>query len=152
MNVSAYIDINSFLEDPWEDLVKKLNDSKDINKSKRSENKFLFNSKLADDSDLTKRCESKLSKDTKDTLDDLQCSQECKNEYSIDTSFEMQNTDLNQTSKVNSLVESEISNVCVNQDLLNESICSINNKICEAAQEKNIYSSVSLIDIDHKNI
>lgn len=151
MNVSEYININSFLEDPWEDLVKKLNDSKVTNKSKGSENKFLFNSKPADDSDSAERFGSKLSKDT---LDDSQCSQECKNEYSIDTSFEMQNTEknLNQISKASSLVESEIDNICSDQDLLNESTCSINDKICEATQEKNIHSNVSLINIDQKNI
>lgn len=151
MNVSAYIDINSFLEDPWEDLVKKLNNSKDTNKSKRSKNEFLFNSKLADDSDSAERFGSKLSTNT---LDDSQCSQECKNEHSTDTSFEMQSTEknFNQISKISSLVESEVGDICSGQDLLNESACSINDKICEATQEKNIHSSVSLIDINQKNI
>ncbi|XP_077279784.1 uncharacterized protein LOC143907122 [Temnothorax americanus] len=139
VNVSAYVDIDSFLEDPWEDLVKKLNESKDTNKSERPENESSFNSKLAD-SDLTERSGSKLSKET--NVDDLQCSQEC----SVDMSFEMQNTDLSQISKVNSLVESQVGDVCSSQDLSNKSTCS--NKICGVVQEKNVYLNVSLIDTD----
>ncbi|KAL6444770.1 hypothetical protein ACFW04_002079 [Cataglyphis niger] len=42
-NISMYIDINSFLEDPWKDLVKKFN-SKEISKSETSKNEPLQNS------------------------------------------------------------------------------------------------------------
>ncbi|KAL0119725.1 hypothetical protein PUN28_007874 [Cardiocondyla obscurior] len=33
VNLLAYVDVNSFLEDPWEELVQKLNDSQDTSKS-----------------------------------------------------------------------------------------------------------------------
>lgn len=149
MNVSAYVDINSFLEDPWEDLVKKLNDSKDMNKSKELANEFLLDSKLAD-RDSAQRFGNKLLKDT--NLDNSQGNQKCENEWSTNTSLEMQNTDLNQISQVNSLTESEIDNISSTQDSLHESTCSVNNKICEVKQE-NIYPSVTLIEnIDQKNI
>lgn len=149
MNVSAYVDINSFLEDPWEELVKKLNDSKDANKSEGPENELLSNSKLADRNSI-ESSESKLSKDT--NLDDLQCSQENKSDYSIDTSFEMQNIDLSQISKIKSSVKSKISDICSNQDSLNESTCNVNDKVCGATQEKNIHPSAFLIDTDQKDI
>lgn len=141
MNVSAYVDINSFLEDPWKDLVKKLNDSKDISKREESENKSLFNSKLVDN-DLTERSESKLSKDT--NLGDSQYNQDYKNECLVDMSFKMQNTDFSKITKEN-LVETEIDNICSSQDSLNESTFSINNEICEATQE-NVHPSPLLID------
>lgn len=132
MNISAYLDINSFLEDPWKDLVKKLNDLKDMSKRKGPENESLSNSKLADN-DLTERSESKLSKDT--NLDNSQYNQDYKNECFVDTSFKMQNTDFSQISKVKNLVESEIDDICSSQDSLNESTFSINDEICEATQE-----------------
>ncbi|XP_012536847.1 uncharacterized protein LOC105836975 [Monomorium pharaonis] len=116
VNVSAYVDMNSFLEDPWEELVKKLGNSKDISKSERSESES--NSELID---LT---ESKLSKDT--NLDELQCSQECKNEHSVDV--KEQNIDLCQMSKVNSSVKSDLDDTCSDQDSPNESMCSVSDK------------------------
>jgi len=135
--------MNSFLEDPWEDLAKKLDDSKDTNKSERPESES--NPKLAD-SDLAERSGSKLSKDT--NLDDLRCSQECKNECSVDTSFET-NTDFSQMSKVDSSIESEIGD-CSSQDLLNESTFSTSDKTCGTTQENSIHSNSS--DIDRKDI
>jgi len=136
--------MNSFLEDPWEDLAKKLDDSKDTNKSKSlPESESLSNPKLAD-SDLAERSGSKLSTDT--NLDDSRCSQECKNERSADTSFET-NTDFSQVSKVDSSIESEIGS---SQDLPNESSFSTSDKTCGTTQENSIHSNTS--DIDGKDI
>lgn len=150
MNISAYVDMVSFLEDPWENLVEKLDDSKGTNKSEEPENESLFNSKLVDN-DSTRKSESKLWKDT--NLNDSQCSQECKDECSIDTSFETQNTDLSQISKINSSIESEFSDICSNQDLINESVCSISDKNGGVTQEKSdTHSNVSLTEIDQRDI
>lgn len=148
MNVSAYVDMNSFLEDPWEDLVKKLDDSKDTSISEEPESESLSDPKLAE-SYSAERSGSKLSKDT--NLDDSQCSQECKNECSVDTSFET-NTDLSQISKVDSSIESEVGDICSSQDSLNEGACSAGDKIYEITQDNSILSNASLTDIDQEDI
>lgn len=150
MNISAYVDMDSFLEDPWENLVEKLDDSKTASKSEGPKNESLSISKVADN-DLTEKSESKLSKDT--NLDDSQCSQEFKDECSIDTSFETQNRDLSQILKINSSIESETGDICSSQDSINESACSISDKNCEATQEKNdTRSNMPLTETDQKDI
>lgn len=117
-NISEYMDINAFLEDPWKDLVKKLNDSKDINKSETSKNKSLCDLKLMDN-DSVENSESKFSRDI--NLDDSQCSQEFKNEQvCVDLNLGTENTDLSQIS--NSSVNLEIVDICSSQDSLNESM------------------------------
>ncbi|KYM99118.1 PREDICTED: uncharacterized protein LOC108776988 [Cyphomyrmex costatus] len=145
MNISAYVDLNSFLEDPWENLVKKLNNSKDISKSEGLESESPSSSKLVYNN-LLEKSESQLSKDT--SLDDSQCSQDSKNECSVNTT----NTNLSQISEINSLLESETGGVCSSQDSLTESICSVNDKICGAIQENSIHSNMSLTDIEQKAV
>ncbi|EGI61193.1 PREDICTED: uncharacterized protein LOC105150099 [Acromyrmex echinatior] len=146
MNISAYVDVNSFLEDPWRDLIKKFDDSKDIRrKGEGPESKSLSSSKLVD-TDLLDESESQFSKDM--NLDDSLCSQASRNECSEDT-FE---TSFSQISKVNSLIESETGDICFSQDSLNESTCSVSNKICGGIGENNIHSNTSLTDIEQKAI
>lgn len=147
-NISAYVDINSFLEDPWEDLVKKFN-TKEINVSETSKDESLCSLKLANN-DFIEESESKFLKDI--NLDDSRYSQGSKSdETCIDISLETENTDLNQTS--NNSINLETDDICSSQDSLNESICSINSKICEVVEEKdNTYSNVLLTNIDQKNI
>ncbi|XP_072746667.1 uncharacterized protein [Anoplolepis gracilipes] len=148
-NISAYIDMNSFLEDPWKNLVKKLNNSKEISKSEASKNESLCNLKLANN-DFVEKSESKCLRDI--NLDDSQSSQESKNEQTcVDISLETENTDLSQIS--NSSVNLEIDDICSSQDSLNESTCSINSKICGIIEEKdNTHSTASMTDADQKNI
>ncbi|KYM92864.1 hypothetical protein ALC53_00402 [Atta colombica] len=149
VNISAYVDVNSFLEDPWRDLIKKFDDSKDIRrKDEGSESKSLSSSKLVD-TDLLDKSESQFSKDT--NLDDSLCSQESRNECSEDISFET-NTSFSQISKVNSLIELETGDICFSQDSLNESTCSVSDKSSEAIRENSIHSSTSLTDIEQKAI
>ncbi|XP_050460724.1 GATA zinc finger domain-containing protein 15-like [Cataglyphis hispanica] len=147
-NISAYIDINSFLEDPWEDLVKKFN-SKEISKSETSKNESLCSLKLADN-DLVKKSENKFSRDI--NLDDSQRSQETKNDQiCIDISLETENTDLSQIS--NNSINLETDDICSSQDSLNENSYNINSNICGIIEEKdNTHSNALLTDIDQKNI
>lgn len=148
INISAYVDINSFLEDPWEDLVKKF-DIKEINKSETSKNKSLYSLKLTNN-DFVEKSEGKFSKDI--NLDDSRCSQESKSdETCIDISLETENTDLSQIS--NNSVNLETDDICSSQDSLNESTCSINSKIYGVIEEKNnTHSNILLTNTDQKNI
>lgn len=117
-NISAYVDINAFLEDPWKDLVKKLNDPKDISKCETSKNKSLCDLKLTDN-DSVEKSESKFLSDI--NLDDSRCSQESKNEQTHeDLSLGTETTDLSQIS--NSSVNLEIDDVCSSQGSLSESM------------------------------
>lgn len=147
-NISAYIDINSFLEDPWEDLVKKFN-SKEISKSETSKNESLCSLKLTDN-DFVKKSENKFSRDI--NLHDSQRSQETKNDQiCIDISLETENTDLSQIS--NNSINLETDDICSSQDSLNESAYSINSNICRIIEEKdNTHSNALLTDTDQENI
>lgn len=131
------------MEDPWKDLVKKLNNSKDISKSETSKNESLCDLKLADN-DFVEKSESKFLRDI--NLDDSRCSQEFKNEQTrVDISLETENTDLSQIS--NSSINLEIDDICFSQDSLSESTCSINSKICGIIEEKdNTHSNALLTD------
>ncbi|XP_018345498.1 PREDICTED: uncharacterized protein LOC108750515 isoform X2 [Trachymyrmex septentrionalis] len=147
VNISAYVDMNSFLEDPWRDLIKKLDDSKDIrSKSKGPESESLSSSKLVD-TDLLDKSKSQLSKDM--NLGDSRCSQENRNECSEDTTFET-NTSFSQISKINSLIESETGDVCFSQDSLNKN--SVSDTIYGAIQENSLHSNASLTNIEQKTV
>lgn len=100
MNISTYVDFKSFLEDPWEDLMKKLSCSKDISEMPNDES--LSNTKLAD-SDSVKKFDSKFQEDV--SLNNSQCNQGSKDESSIGTSFDAENTDLCQISKSNNSID-----------------------------------------------
>ncbi|KAL0119726.1 hypothetical protein PUN28_007874 [Cardiocondyla obscurior] len=151
VNLLAYVDVNSFLEDPWEELVQKLNDSQDTSKSEEVSNKSVFNSELFDNN-LTDKSENKLLMDT--NVNDLQCSPE-DNKCSISVSSETQNANLGQISKVSSSVELESSDICSSQDKLenlqDKSTHSISEN-CKAMQEKNIYLNTLLIDNNQKDV
>jgi len=98
VNISAYVNLNSFLEDPWKDLTKKLNYS---NSSEMLNDKSLSNSELAD-SNSVEKFDNKLQEDT--NLDNSH-NQNSENESSIGTSFDTESTDLSQISKSNSLTD-----------------------------------------------
>jgi len=127
VNISAYVDLNSFLEDPWKDLVKKLNYSKDISEEMLNNKSKSSNPKLVD-SDFIEKFDSKLQEDT--NLNNSY-NQKSKNESSIGTSFGTENTDLSQISKSNSSTDLG-TDTRFSQDSLDESTCSTNNKICES--------------------
>ncbi|XP_011647840.1 uncharacterized protein LOC105433990 [Pogonomyrmex barbatus] len=150
INVLAYVDMNSFLEDPWKDLVKKLDDLRDSSKSEKPETDSLSNLKLTD-GDLIEKSESILLKDA--NLNDSQCSQGCENEYSVDSSFATQSINLSQISETNSSMKSETDNyVCSSQDLLDKSVYSVNDT-CEALQEKsNTHLNISLRNTDQETV
>lgn len=135
------------MEDPWESLVKKLNNSKETSKSETSRDE---SSKLTDN-DFVEKSESKFSSDT--DLDDSQYSQESKNEQTcIDISLETENTDLSQIS--NSSVNLKTDDICSSQESLSEGVCSnsnSNSKIYGVIGKDNIGSN-ALTDTDQKDI
>ncbi|EFN86697.1 hypothetical protein EAI_12253 [Harpegnathos saltator] len=147
VSISEYVDMLSFLEDPWEDLMKKLDESKDTSNDETPQSESFSNEGLID-SDSTEKSESKLPRNV--NLNDSQCSSESKMDSSMDTTFGEDTVNISQTSKADSSIDLEIGDICFNQD---ESISSINDSALEATGDKDNASLVeSVADIDEKNI
>ncbi|EZA56338.1 hypothetical protein DMN91_010431 [Ooceraea biroi] len=151
-DISVYVDVKSMLGDPWADLVKNLNDSKDksTDETPKTESSS-FNTTLTD-CDSTKESESKLSEDT--NLDNLQCNQDSRNVSPVETSFEDTNLPETSVSEINISTSSKTDDdTCSNQNSVDESACNVNEKVSENAQEENTaQSNVSVMDSDDKNI
>lgn len=149
MNISQYVDMSSFLEDPWENLLKKLNDSKGTSEMPNIESRS-NPTKLAD-SDSTKKFESKLPRDA--NLDDSACSRESKTESSVDVSFGAENVEnISNTSKADSSIDLGISGICFSQSSLSDT-CSISNSVSGATEKKdNTHSDELATDTTEENV
>lgn len=88
LHISRYIDMKSTLEDPWADLVKKLDDSKGKSQDETHEKVSSLDTRMLTDRESTKESESKDSKDS--NVDNSQC-KDSENVSPVDTRSE--NTD-----------------------------------------------------------
>lgn len=96
--------MKSFLEDPWADLMEKLNESKEVKntQSPKAESLSVYQTRSTSE------------------LDDSLLSQESKND-SVDTSLGLMDTDVSVLSKTESSIDLTFDNVCVSQDSTNSS-------------------------------
>lgn len=150
VSISEYIDVSSCLEDPWELLMKKLNNSNVTSDDKTPQAESSSNLKFVD-SDFMEKPDSKLPRDV--NLNDSNCSQESKLDSSLNTTFGEDTVNVSQTSKTGSSVDLEISSICFNQDSVDESASNINDNTAGATGEKdNARVDSPVADTDEKNI
>ncbi|XP_076627540.1 uncharacterized protein LOC143344875 [Colletes latitarsis] len=145
IDISRYIDMKSFLEDPWAELIKKLNKSEETNGEKLPKIEQLL-SPQSIYRDSNTGSENKSVTD----LNDSCLSQESKNESSLDLTLGLDDTDISDMSRTESSINSKLGNVRFSQDSKNESICSNDDSACnDSYEESNIHqfcgSQTSLI-------
>ncbi|KAG7209153.1 hypothetical protein KM043_015293 [Ampulex compressa] len=126
VDISRYVDMKSFLEDPWAELTKKLNKSLEVDKNESSMFDYSSNSKLVDDN-------SEQDSESKSTMDvtSLQCSPQSKHDSSIDVTLGLDDTGLSQVSKAESSIDLKLDDMKFSQESKNESLSSIDDGICE---------------------
>ncbi|XP_031850344.1 uncharacterized protein LOC116435179 [Nomia melanderi] len=129
IDISSYVDMKSFLEDPWAELVKKLNKSEDAKGGELSKLEQSLSPQSVYDITSKKYCESKSD------LDDSCLSQESKNDSSIDGTLGLDDTDVSDLSKTDSSINLKLDSVRFSEESGNENICS--NIACEETQEGN---------------
>lgn len=150
VNISEYVDVSSFLEDPWEGLIKKLNNSKGTCENEVPKIESLLNTDLSS-SNSAEKFGSRYPGDT--NVNDMQCSQQIEIDSSIDVSCETEDINVTQTSKGNSSVDLEIGSLCFVQESFDESTGTIDDNTSEVTEEKHdVHSGELQIDTDKKDI
>lgn len=120
LDISLYVDMKSFLEDPWAELSDKLN------KSREAINDV---SLLPQFSCIDPKDDSVSSSAT--DLDDSQFSQESRNESSVDVTLGLDDTHLSKQSKTESSIDLKLDDNKCSQESMNKSFSSTNDSVCE---------------------
>ncbi|XP_076303046.1 uncharacterized protein LOC143221498 [Lasioglossum baleicum] len=132
INISSYIDMKSFLEDPWAELTKKLNESTETNgddsvKLEQSLSPQLFYM----DSESNSECKSITN------VHNSCFSSESRNESSIDVKLGLDDTNVSDVSKTESSIDLKLDNVRFSQESKNDSICNNNDSASENIRDEN---------------
>lgn len=131
IDISRYIDMKSFLEDPWAELIKKLNKSEETNRGKLPKIEQSLSSRIMY---INSQTDSESKSVT--NMDDSCSNQESRNESSIDLTLGLDDTDISNTSRTESSINSKLDNVRFSQESKNESICSNNDSACNDSYEE----------------
>lgn len=128
INISSYVDMKSFLEDPWAELIKKLNTSEDTNGEKSPEREHALSSQSI-------RVHSKADFEAKSgiDIDDPCLSQESGNDSSIRVKLGLD--DISDVSRTESSIDLKLDGVTFSRESKNGSSCSNDDSACEDAHE-----------------
>ncbi|XP_076232827.1 uncharacterized protein LOC143178190 [Calliopsis andreniformis] len=128
VNISNYIDMKSFLEDPWAELVKKLNRSEGANEEKSLKHEQLL--------PVQSVCvNSETDFEDKSVIDEDFCfSQESKNDSPMNV-LGLDDADVSSISRTESSIDLKLDNVRFSQESKDKSICS--DTTCEDILEEN---------------
>ncbi|XP_078043506.1 uncharacterized protein LOC144473482 [Augochlora pura] len=117
IDISRYIDMKSFLEDPWADLTKRLSKSEDTNGKLSNIEQLLSSQSIYNIS--SKTCsESKSIRD----IDDSYPSQESKHDSSVEQALGLDDSDVSELSKTDSSINLKLDSVRFSEESKNESI------------------------------
>ncbi|XP_076276177.1 uncharacterized protein LOC143207043 isoform X2 [Lasioglossum baleicum] len=132
IDISRYIDMKSFLEDPWAELVTRLSKSEDTKGGTLSKIKESLSSQSIYDITSKTYSESKSIRD----VDDSYPSQESKHDSSIEVTLGLDDSDVSELSKTDSSINLKLDSVRFSEDSKNESINSNNDNAFGDAQEE----------------
>ncbi|KZC08110.1 PREDICTED: uncharacterized protein LOC107186334 [Dufourea novaeangliae] len=133
VDISRYIDMTSFLEDPWAELVKRLNKSEDANGGKLPK----IEESLASQSIYNIASEADSENKSATDVDDSCFSQESRHDSSLDVSLGLDDTDISDLSKTDSSINLKLDSVRFSEESKDESFCNNNDNDCEGSQEEN---------------
>lgn len=135
VDISSYIDMTSFLEDPWAELMKKFNDSKEVHREISPTLELPSSDSICIDPRLSSESQSVID------IDDSPFNLKSKTESSIDVALGLDDTDVSTMCKSESSIDLKLQNVRFGQELTNESKCSNNGSVCEDLEERNVHLS-----------
>ncbi|XP_033309798.1 uncharacterized protein DDB_G0280315-like [Bombus bifarius] len=120
-DISRYIDMKSFLEDPWAELTKKLTKDKETNGDESPKVELSSSSQLAY-VDTESYSESK----SISSIDNSCFSPESKSKSSIDAKLGLDDTDISNVSRTGSSIDLKLDSVRFSQESKNDSVCNNN--------------------------
>lgn len=132
INISSYVDYKSFLEDPWAELVKKLNKSEDANGEKSPKREQLLSVQS-----VYVNSETAFENKSVVEVDDSCFSEESKSESSLNVTLGLDDTDISSLSQTRSSIDLKLDNMRFSQESKDESVCSNNDVACEAVCKEN---------------
>ncbi|KAK9303764.1 hypothetical protein QLX08_004640 [Tetragonisca angustula] len=133
IDISSYVDMKSFLEDPWAELTKKLNGSKETCENESSELEQSFSSQVDVDSDSNVECKSVSN------VDDSYSSSKSRNESFVDMKLRLDDTDVSNKSQTESSVDLKIDNIRCSQESEDDGVCNNSSSMSEGIEsESNI--------------
>ncbi|XP_054007408.1 uncharacterized protein LOC128891707 [Hylaeus anthracinus] len=131
IDISRYIDVKSFLEDPWAELIQNLNKSEETNGGK-----LLKVKQSLSPQSIYRNSEADSENKSVTDADDSLFSQESKHESSLDVTLGLDDTNVSDTSRTESSINSKLGNVRFSQESQNESFCSNNDSACNDSYEE----------------
>lgn len=138
-DISCYIDMKSFLEDPWAELTKKLAKDKETNGNESPKIELLLSPQLAH-VDTESYSESK----SISSIDNSCFSQESKSESSIDAKLGLDDTDISNVSRTESSIDLKLDSVGFSQESKNDDVCNNNDdSVNEGIHNENNVSNVN---------
>ncbi|XP_071856904.1 uncharacterized protein [Bombus fervidus] len=147
-DISSYIDLKSFLEDPWAELTKKLMKEKETNGNESSKIELTLSSQLVY-VDKESNSESK----SISSIDNSCFSPESKSESSIDAKLELNDTDISNVSRTESSIDLKLDNVRFSQESKNDSVCNNSgDSVNEGIHDKNTVNNINDICSSNTNI
>ncbi|XP_076656040.1 uncharacterized protein LOC143360795 [Halictus rubicundus] len=132
IDISRYIDMKSFLEDPWAELVKRLSKSEDTKGVKLSTIEESLSSQSIYNITSKTYSESNCVRDVNDSYP----SQESIHDSSIEASLGLDESDVSELSKTDSSINLKLDSVRFSEESKNESINSNNDNAFGGAQEE----------------
>ncbi|KAK1133541.1 hypothetical protein K0M31_011345 [Melipona bicolor] len=117
IDISTYVDMKSFLEDPWAELTTKLNKSKETNGNESSKLEQSFLLEVSVDSHSNAECKSLLN------IDDSCSSSKSRIESSIDAKSRLDDTDVSNKSQTESSIDLNIENMRCSQESEDDGVC-----------------------------
>lgn len=129
--------MKSFLEDPWAELTKKLNASKETNENESSKLEQSL-SQVGVDSDSIPECKSVSN------VDNSCASSKSRNESSIDAKLGLNDTDVSSASQTESSIDLKIDNMKCSQESEDDGVCNDNSSASEGIHsESNVNDRAS---------
>ncbi|XP_050577748.1 uncharacterized protein LOC126916235 isoform X2 [Bombus affinis] len=147
-DISRYIDLKSFLEDPWAELTKKLMKDKEAIGNESSKIVLSLSPQLA-----YVHTESYSESKSTSSIDNSYCSPESKSESSIDGKFGLDDTDISNVSRTESSIDLKVDSVKFSQESKNDNVCNNNDdSVNEGILNENNVSNINDICSSKMNI
>ncbi|KAF3427155.1 hypothetical protein E2986_10049 [Frieseomelitta varia] len=130
IDISSYVDMKAFLEDPWADLTKMLNESKETSENESSKLEQSSLSQVDVDSDSNAECKSVSN------VDDSYSSSKSRNESFVDIKLRLDDTDVSNKSQTESSIDLKIDDMRCSQDSEDDGVCNNSSSISESIESE----------------
>ncbi|CAK9828121.1 hypothetical protein ANTRET_LOCUS5699 [Anthophora retusa] len=139
VDISSYVDMKSFLEDPWAELTKKLDKSKETKGTRSPKIEQSVSSQLI-------YIDSRSSSESKSrAADDSRFNSKCRDETSVNVTLGLDDTDVSDLSRTKSSIDLKLDDVRFSEESKDNSICSNNDSACDESIRRSCTSKADII-------